>query len=135
MDLSRLMTYFTLDVISTVAFGIPFGFIANDDDPFGYIANLQQFLPAIILFGVFTELTKILRLRILAPFLPKTTDKRGLGRVMDFARERVQERFGPDAPVRKDMLGSFIAHGLSRDQLESETLTQMSVTLPCTQQN
>lgn len=125
MDLSRLMTYFTLDVISTVAFGLPFGFITSDDDPFGYIANLQQMLPAIILFGVFTELTRLMRSPILAPFLPKTTDKRGLGRVMEFARERVQERFGPDAVVRKDMLGSFISHGLTREQLESETLTQM----------
>lgn len=119
------MTYFTLDVISSVAFGVPFGFIANDDDPFGYIENLQQMLPAIILFGVFTELTKLMRLPVLAPLLPKTTDKRGLGKVMDFARERVQERFGPDAVQRKDMLGSFISHGLTREQLESETLTQM----------
>lgn len=127
MDLSRIMTYFTLDVISSVAFGIPFGFITSDGDPFGYIANLQQMLPAIILFGVFTELIKLLRLPILAPFLPKTTDKRGLGKVMDFARERVQERFGDDAVKRNDMLGSFISHGLTREQLESETLTQMYI--------
>lgn len=82
MDLSRTMSYFTLDVISSIAFGQAFGFIENDDDPFGYIANLQEFLPAIIVFGAYTELQKILRFPLLKPLLPKSTDKRGLGRVM-----------------------------------------------------
>lgn len=82
MDLSRTMSYFTLDVISSIAFGQPFGFLEKDDDPFGYIANLQEFLPAIILFGAYTELTAIMRSPLLKPFLPKSTDKRGLGRVM-----------------------------------------------------
>ena len=85
MDLSQTMTYFTLDVISTVAFGQAFGFIASDSDPFGYIANLQEFLPAIIVFGAYTELTKILRLPFMKAVMPKSTDKRGLGRVMGYA--------------------------------------------------
>lgn len=84
MDLSRTMSYFTLDVISQVAFGHPFGFIAADDDPYGYIENLQDFLPAIIVFGAYTELQKILRLPFMKLILPKATDKRGLGRVMGY---------------------------------------------------
>lgn len=82
MDLSRTLSYFTLDVISQIAFGEAFGFLEKDEDPFGYIANLQEFLPAIMLFGAYTELTSILRFPLLKPFLPKSTDKRGLGRVM-----------------------------------------------------
>jgi len=147
MDLSTTMSYFTLDVISTVAFGQAFGFIANDSDPFGYIANLQEFLPAIIVFGAYTELTKILRLPFMKAVMPKSTDKRGLGRVMgyarlashtlrtlctdhklSFAKDRVDERFGEKPIVRKDMLQSFIHRGLSQEELESETLTQMFVT-------
>ena len=42
-----------------------------------------------------------------------------------FARDVVAERFGVNKIVRKDMLGSFLAHGLTQEQLESETLTQM----------
>lgn len=76
------MSYFTLDVISKVAFGQAFGFLVNDEDPFGYIENLQQFLPAIIVFGAYTELQKILRLPFLSAVMPKSTDKRGLGKVM-----------------------------------------------------
>lgn len=126
MDLSKTMTYFTLDVISSVAFGEAFGFIEADDDPFGYIDNLQEFLPAVIMFGAFPELQKILRLPFMAALAPKNTDKRGLGRVMGWAKERVGERFGEKPIVRHDMLGSFIKRGLSKEQLESETLTQIT---------
>lgn len=126
MDLSRLTSFFTLDVISQVAFGQPFGFLDNDDDPFGYLANLEQFLPAILVFGAYTELTNILKMPLIKSALPKSTDKRGLGRVMGFARERVQERFGPKPIVRKDMLNSFINRGLTQAELESETLTQIT---------
>ncbi|KAL1297395.1 hypothetical protein AAFC00_004931 [Neodothiora populina] len=126
LDLSKTMSYFTLDVISSVAFGEAFGFIEADDDPFGYIDNLQEFLPAIILFGAYPELTQILRLPFMKFLAPKKTDKRGLGRVMGFAKDRVGERFGEKPIVRQDMLNSFIKRGLSKEQLESETLTQIT---------
>ena len=126
VDISRVTSYFTLDVISKIAFGHTFDFLRNDEDPFGYLENLEQFLPAIIVFGVFTELTNILKFPLMKAALPKTTDKRGLGRVMGFARDRVQERFGHKPVVRQDMLQSFIAHGLTQGELESETLTQIT---------
>ena len=126
VDLARVTSFFTLDTISKIAFGQTFGFLERDEDPFGYLANLEQFLPAIIVFGVYTELTKILKMPLMKAALPKSTDKRGLGRVMGFARDRVQERFGHKPIVRQDMLGSFINHGLTQGELESETLTQIT---------
>lgn len=126
VDLSRVTSFFTLDAISKIAFGQTFGFLEKDEDPFGYLANLEQFLPAIIVFGVYTELTKVLKMPLVKAMLPKSTDKRGLGRVMGFARDRVQERFGHKGIIRQDMLGSFINHGLSQGELESEALTQIT---------
>jgi cytochrome P450 len=126
VDLSRVTSFFTLDVISKIAFGQPFGFLDNDADPFGYLANLMQFLPAIIVFGVYTELTNIMKMRFIKPLLPSSSDPRGLGRVMGFARDRVAERFGSTPLVREDMLASFIKRGLTQDELESETLTQIT---------
>lgn len=126
MDISRETSFFTLDVISKVAFGQTFGFLDLDDDPFGYLENLAQFLPAIIVFGVYTELTNIMKIPLIKAALPKSTDKRGLGRVMGFARDRVQERFGHKQVVRQDMLNSFISRGLTQGELESETLTQIT---------
>jgi hypothetical protein len=40
-------------------------------------------------------------------------------------KEVVGRRFGPDAKDQRDMLGSFIRHGLTRDEAESETILQM----------
>lgn len=126
VDLARITSFFTLDVISKVAFGHTFGFLDHDSDPFGYLENLAQMLPAIIVFGVYTELTELLRIPMIKAALPKSTDKRGLGRVMGFARDRVQERFGPKSAPRNDMLDSFIRRGLTQEELESETLTQIT---------
>ncbi|KAI5361822.1 Putative cytochrome P450 [Septoria linicola] len=126
VDLGRITSFFTLDVISKIAFGQPFGFLDEDEDPFGYLENLAQFLPAIIVFGVYTELMNILKFPLLKSALPKNTDKRGLGRVMGFAAARVRERFGSKPLIRQDMLGAFISKGLTQGELESETLTQIT---------
>jgi hypothetical protein len=37
----------------------------------------------------------------------------------------VAQRFGPNKKVERDMLGSFIAHGLNQEEAESETVIQM----------
>lgn len=121
-----MCTFFTLDVISLLTFGHAFGFLEANADPFGYIANLRNVLPAILVFGAYTELTKILRLPFMQAVMPKSTDKRGLGKVMGFARDRVAERFGDKPVKRRDMLGSFIDRGLTQEELESETLTQIT---------
>ena len=39
----------------------------------------------------------------------------------------VGERFGPDKKVKRDMLGSFLAHGLTQREAQTETLLQMYV--------
>jgi hypothetical protein len=40
-------------------------------------------------------------------------------------RQVVAERFGPNRKVKQDMLGSFIQHGLTQKQAESEVMLQM----------
>lgn len=126
LNLARATTFFTLDAISTVAFGKSFGFLDLDDDPYGYLRQLHVMLPAIIFFGVFPDIQAVMRLPLMQKLAPKATDANGIGRVMGFAKAVVAERFGPNKIVRKDMLGSFLAHGLSQEQLESETLTQIT---------
>jgi hypothetical protein len=41
------------------------------------------------------------------------------------AKEVVAERYGQDKVVKRDMLGSFVAHGLDQKNAESESLVQM----------
>lgn len=131
MDLARIATFFTLDVISSVAFGKSFEFLDRNEDPFGYVEQLKSMLPSLMTFAVYPELQKILRLPFVQMLMPKATDAVGIGKVMGFANDAVAERFpspGQKEPqvVRKDMLGSFKQHGLGQEQLESETLTQIT---------
>lgn len=41
------------------------------------------------------------------------------------AKQIVNERLASDNPYQKDMLGSFLAHGLTREEAEGETLVQI----------
>jgi hypothetical protein len=49
LDMAKFSTYFTLDVITKVAFGEAFGCLQHDADVSGFITELQGFLP----FGSF----------------------------------------------------------------------------------
>jgi len=68
---------------------------------------------------------KILQSPLMKIFLPSDKDTLGLGRVMGIAKEAVSKRFGPDKTTQRDMLGSFINHGLSQEEAESESLVQI----------
>ena len=45
--------------------------------------------------------------------------------LFSFARKIVQRRFGTQKIERKDMLGSFLQHGLSQREAEVEATLQM----------
>ncbi len=48
------------------------------------------------------------------------------------ANQVVGERFGNDKKEHNDMLGSFLRHGLSQREAESEVLAQMfALPVPC----
>jgi hypothetical protein len=49
IDFGRVAQYFTLDVISSVAFGHAFGFLANNEDLHQYIKTTEDNLPAMTL--------------------------------------------------------------------------------------
>ncbi|KAF5023779.1 hypothetical protein F66182_4172 [Fusarium sp. NRRL 66182] len=101
VDFAQKIQYFTLDVISDLAFGHPFGYMEQDDDVF--------------------DLSKS-RAPSFLGLLPKESDKLGFGAFIGVANKKVAERFGPDATSKPDMLGSFIRHGLDQEQASRESL-------------
>jgi cytochrome P450 len=56
---------------------------------------------------------------------PKPEDKVGLGAVIGVAQKVVAERYGTDAKTRQDMLNSFVTHGLTQQEAESESVLQL----------
>ncbi|EAW12175.1 cytochrome P450 [Aspergillus clavatus NRRL 1] len=125
VDLARITQYFTLDVIMSVAFGKNFGHLESDSDVYRYLSMTESFMPVVAIVLVYPWLCNVLESKFLKMMAPKDTDKQGMGKVMGFAKEVVSERFGPNRIVRKDMLGSFIAHGMTQEEANSETLVQI----------
>jgi hypothetical protein len=76
--------FFTLDVISDLAFGKSFGSLQTDRDDIAYIKTSDEVLPLLILLATFPGLAKVFFSRIFRSFLPKDTDSIGMGRLMGF---------------------------------------------------
>lgn len=120
------MRYFTLDVLSTVAFGRPFGFLAADEDLWEYNKLSSKYLQILELRSNHPFFRWLFSLGLVqATMAPKETDETGMGPMLKFARQAVAERFGPYALVKRDMLGHFVAKGLSQLQCEAEANLQI----------
>ncbi|KAI1402026.1 cytochrome P450 [Hypoxylon fuscum] len=126
MDFATRIQFFTLDVISKIAYGKAFGHLDDDSDVYGYIDATEAYLPMIVVLGDLPWLTKLVLSDTMLKLIgPKATDKKGQGKLMGVAQDVASERFGPDAKDRQDMLGSFVRHGVERRQCESEILFQI----------
>ncbi|EXF77928.1 cytochrome P450 [Colletotrichum fioriniae PJ7] len=124
-DFGLKAQYFTLDVISDLAFGEPFGDVASDSDVHEYIRTSEQNMPNVVLGAVLPWLPALLSSPLLRCLLPSDEGTIGLGRTIGIAKEVAAERFGPNKKIRKDMLGSFVAHVLTQEEASSEVLKQI----------
>ena len=123
VDLARICSYLTLDVITTLAFGDTMGFLAHDDDINGYLANQKTMLPIFEWLSTLPVIEKLLRNKWISKrVMPKKTDKTGVGLLLNFAEKAVAER---RSSKRRDMLGSFLEHGISDQEAEQEVVLQI----------
>ncbi|KZL76125.1 pisatin demethylase [Colletotrichum tofieldiae] len=124
-DFGRKAQFFTLDVISDLAFGKPFGFMETDSDMYEYIKTTEESLPMFMATTVFPWVIRLFASPLFRSLLPSEKDPLGFGKVMGIAKKVAAERFGPGKMVQRDMLGSFVAHGLTQEEAESEILLQI----------
>ncbi|KAM0716514.1 hypothetical protein Q7P37_007959 [Cladosporium fusiforme] len=126
VDMSSIARYFTLDVLSTVAFGRPFGFMAANADLWDYSKLTSGSMQILEMVANHSTVRWVFQSRLLQ-FLaaPRPSDAKGMGPVLGFARRAVAERFGPDAKVKNDMLGHFINRGLDQERCEVEANLQI----------
>ncbi|RTE80588.1 hypothetical protein BHE90_004925 [Fusarium euwallaceae] len=121
-DFAQKIQYFTLDVISDLAFGQPFGYVDQDDDVFDFIKITRSFFPVTLVIANIPSLVSLLHSRLFRGLLPKESDKFGFGAFIGVANKKVAERFAPNAIQHSDMLGSFIRHGLTQEEASRESL-------------
>lgn len=83
MDLAMTIQYYALDVISKVAYGKAFGYLAADSDLNNYIHDTEKMVPILAMCGEVPWLGKIfLSSTFLKYAAPKPTDNTGLGKMM-----------------------------------------------------
>lgn len=126
MDFADVSRYFVLDVLSTVAFGRPYGFLAANSDLWQFSEQSEAFMGLLELSTNHWFVRAILNSSIMqALAAPKPTDKTGMGRALGFGITAVEERFKDPSTTKKDMLGSFMRKGLSQTQCEVEAFLQV----------
>lgn len=82
VDLGRRAQFFTLDVISDLAFGEPFGFLETDSDVYKYIQITEETLPSVMVTTVVPWLVKVLSSPLFKKLLPSEKDRLGFGKLM-----------------------------------------------------
>lgn len=127
VDFARKTQYMTLDIISKIAFGAPFGFMDRDEDFYDYINTVEASVPMMQMFALIPWLINLLQSPLCKAMMPSERDAVGLGPIMAIAKRAVGERYALDAKDRRDMLGSFVRHGLEQKEAEAESLVQMCV--------
>ncbi|KAF2998659.1 hypothetical protein E8E13_008015 [Curvularia kusanoi] len=119
-------SFFTLDIISNLAFGQAFGYLDKDEDVYDYLKITEASISFLILIANVPILADILQSRVLRKFMPSEADKAGFGAFIGVAKKIVAERFKPKAESQFDMLGSFIRHGLTEEEAAGEALLQIA---------
>ncbi|KAK1447260.1 cytochrome P450 [Colletotrichum melonis] len=84
-DFGAKAQYFTLDVISDLAFGEPFGDLATDSDVHEYIKTMEQNMPTILVTSVLPWLLALLSSPIFRSMMPSEKDAIGVGKTMGLA--------------------------------------------------
>ena len=130
VNISTLMRYFTLDVITRLGYGKSFGHLAEGEDVVGWVSGIDPALRYMSLILDVPWLRSILFSPLgLRLFGPKETDASGPGRVQGIIRRIVSERLDQhmqgDMKAYNDMIGGFIRNGLTAREIEGEANLQI----------
>jgi hypothetical protein len=84
VDFSRIIQFFTLDVITKIAYGKAFGNLEQETDVIGYMTTSNTQVKLLVLCSEIPLLRKVLLNRFMLKFLgPKPYDKTGFGRLIE----------------------------------------------------
>jgi hypothetical protein len=131
MDLAQKIQFFTSDIMSKLSFDAKFHDLRDDHDNLGYIHEIETMFPNIFCTCTIPSVIEFLTdIGLLKLFAPSANSTIGLGKVLAITRDQTAKRFDADGKPKgehSDMLGSFIRHGLTRREAESESVMQLYV--------
>lgn len=79
VDFARKIQYFTLDVVSDLAFDQAFGYLEHDDDVFDFIKITRSFFPITLVMANVPSVVTLLHSPLMRGLLPKEGDGIGFG--------------------------------------------------------
>lgn len=83
VDMARKAAFFTMDVITDLAFAKPFGNLKNDRDTYNYIQSTEDLVPTVLRISSIPALKSFFELEwINKALFPSDTSENGLGRVV-----------------------------------------------------
>jgi len=72
-----------IDIITDIACGEPFGFLAQDTDVHGYIATQLKLIPIFEWLSTLPALDRVIRIPLISKLaMPTPKDKSGIGQLM-----------------------------------------------------
>jgi hypothetical protein len=75
-----------MDVLTNVAFGAPFGYLARDEDVHDYIKTIRAFMPVLELQTNHPTVNKLMSSALIMALLaPTAQDRSGMGKVIGSA--------------------------------------------------
>jgi cytochrome P450 len=128
MDFAQVIQYFTLDVITSLGLGQPFGYITDgeDVDKYDYVKTMEANFPIMNFCSAVPFLATIMQIpSVQRNSIPTVKDRVGMGKVKAVTAEIISRRFGDKKEVRQDMTQSFLAHGLTQGEIADESLLQI----------
>lgn len=83
LDFASVAQYFTMDVLTDVAFGTPFGYLTKDEDVHDYIKTIRAFMPVLELQTNHVAMNAIMSSSLVqALAAPTVKDRTGMGKVI-----------------------------------------------------
>lgn len=145
LDLARRVSFFVMDFTTDIAFGRPWGCLDRDEDVDKWFESAAIVLPIVIMVATIPWLATLFSIPIIGRMVgPSDKDRTGPGKILAYGsitrllstisliivsravKETVRQRFElEDHEQKKDMMGSFIRHGISKDDVVAEAALQM----------
>lgn len=84
IDMGRKASFLTMDVITDVAFGQPFGNLVDDRDMFDYIENTEAMIPAMMVLCSIPAMRSVFLSKFGKLFFPSDKSEKGVGKLMGY---------------------------------------------------
>ncbi|KAK5653714.1 hypothetical protein OQA88_8745 [Cercophora sp. LCS_1] len=124
MEFAHRAQFYTLDVVTSVTFGTPFGFLKKDGDVEKYLETTEAMTPMFGVLGTLPWLVYVMHAWPLNRFMPGEGDKVGFGRLMKFASDAVQKRLEPGDKISEyDLIRAYLRNGVEPEDVVQECIT------------